>query len=97
MGRNNAHDVDLNRNFPNLDEFIYQYHQRIHRNNHLDIETFLALTSGNDCHNKPVGDNRRRKILPPLIHSFLVSTRNINSRFLDHAKSIRSLRQSSQR
>jgi carboxypeptidase E len=50
-GRANANDVDLNRNFPNLDEFIYEYnHYAKHRNNHLDLETFLALTSGKDCH-----------------------------------------------
>ena len=55
MGRTNANDVDLNRNFPNLNEFIQLYHQyRADRNNHLDIETFLTLTSGNDCHDQPV-------------------------------------------
>jgi len=55
MGRSNANNVDLNRNFPNLDEFMYEYnHYANHRNNHLDIETFLALTSGNDCHQNPV-------------------------------------------
>jgi carboxypeptidase E len=53
-GRTNANSVDLNRNFPNLDEFIYEYnHYAKHRNNHLDLETFLALTSGEDCHNQP--------------------------------------------
>ena len=55
VGRANANGVDLNRNFPNLDEFIYKYnHETKHRNNHLDFETFLALTTGKDCHNNPV-------------------------------------------
>lgn len=55
MGRSNANDVDLNRNFPNLNEFIQEYHHyQTDRNNHLDIETFLALTSGKDCHDQPV-------------------------------------------
>lgn len=55
MGRENANGVDLNRNFPNLDEFIFEYNQHAkHRNNHLDLETFRALTSGTDCHEKPV-------------------------------------------
>lgn len=50
VGRANANGVDLNRNFPNLDEFIYEYnHYAKHRNNHLDLETFLALTTGKDC------------------------------------------------
>jgi len=54
VGRGNAHGVDLNRNFPNLDAFIYEYnHHAKHRNNHLDLETFLALTSGTDCNKKP--------------------------------------------
>lgn len=53
VGRANANDVDLNRNFPNLDEFIYKYnHHANHKNNHLDMETFVALTSGTDCHDK---------------------------------------------
>ena len=55
VGRENANSVDLNRNFPNLDEFIFEYNQHAkHRNNHLDLETFVALTSGKDCHDKPV-------------------------------------------
>jgi len=54
VGRANANGVDLNRNFPNLDEFIYEYnHFANHRNNHLDIETFLSLTTGSDCHDNP--------------------------------------------
>lgn len=54
IGRANANNVDLNRNLPNLDEFIYQYnHYANHKNNHLDFETFLELTSGTDCHNNP--------------------------------------------
>lgn len=54
VGRANANGVDLNRNFPNLDEFIYEYNHYVnHRNNHLSIETFAALTSGTDCHDKP--------------------------------------------
>jgi carboxypeptidase E len=54
VGRTNANGVDLNRNFPNLDEFIYEYnHYTNHRNNHLDLETFLSLTTGNDCHDQP--------------------------------------------
>ena len=58
VGRTNANDVDLNRNFPNLDEFIYKYnHYANHKNNHLDMETFVALTSGSDCHEKPVGEH----------------------------------------
>ncbi len=55
VGRANANGVDLNRNFPNLDEFIFEYnHHAKHRNNHLDLETFVALTSGTDCNNKAV-------------------------------------------
>ena len=55
VGRANANNVDLNRNFPNLDEFIYAYnHKRKHRNDHLDIEIFRSSTKGNDCHGKPV-------------------------------------------
>lgn len=55
VGRENANNIDLNRNFPNLDGFIHLYkHYKNHRNNHLDIETFLALTSGTDCHDKAV-------------------------------------------
>ncbi|CAF0942709.1 unnamed protein product [Didymodactylos carnosus] len=51
-GRTNANNVDLNRNFPNLDEFIYRYnHYAHHRNNHLDMETFQTLTKGTDCGN----------------------------------------------
>lgn len=58
IGRTNANDVDLNRNFPNLDELIHRYkHYRNHRNHHLDMETFRAFTSGYDCQNKPVDDN----------------------------------------
>jgi carboxypeptidase E len=54
VGRANANGVDLNRNFPNLDEFIFEYNRHTkHRNNHLDLETFIELTSGNDCNNKP--------------------------------------------
>ncbi|CAF1465586.1 unnamed protein product [Adineta steineri] len=53
VGRPNANGVDLNRNFPNLDEFIYAYnHQANHRNNHLDLETFVSLTTGTDCHDQ---------------------------------------------
>ncbi len=59
MGRSNANNVDLNRNFPNLDEFMYEYnHYANHRNNHLDIEAFLELTSGTDCHKNPVKQKR---------------------------------------
>lgn len=55
MGRANGNDVDLNRNFPNLDEFIFKYnHHAKHRNNHLDFETFVSLTTGVDCHDKAV-------------------------------------------
>ena len=55
VGRANANGVDLNRNFPNLDEFIFEYNKHAkHRNNHLDLETFVELTSGSDCNGKPV-------------------------------------------
>lgn len=58
VGRANANGVDLNRNFPNLDEFIYEYnHHANHKNNHLDMETFVALTSGKDCHENAVGQD----------------------------------------
>jgi hypothetical protein len=45
-----------------LDEFIYEYnHYANHKNNHLDIETFLELTTGSDCHNNPVKDKFQKK------------------------------------
>ncbi|CAF4724445.1 unnamed protein product [Rotaria sp. Silwood1] len=53
-GRSNANNIDLNRNFPNLDEFMYEYkHNANYRNNHLDIEAFLSLVVGNDCQDNP--------------------------------------------
>lgn len=55
VGRKNANDVDLNRNFPDLDLFMYRYtHLPKHKNNHLDLETFQTLLSGKDCYNKTV-------------------------------------------
>ena len=55
MGRANAKYIDLNRNFPNLDKFIYAYnHHSRHKNNHLDIETFRLLLKDHDCMKKPV-------------------------------------------
>jgi murein tripeptide amidase MpaA len=74
VGRTNANGVDLNRNFPNLDEFIYEYnHYTNHRNNHLDLETFLSLTTGNDCHDQPVINLMPNKLI--FIFNFiLVST-----------------------
>lgn len=64
MGRTNANGVDLNRNFPDLDEFIYKYnHLANHRNNHLDFETFVELTKGKDCHNQPVIKLTKKKIM----------------------------------
>ncbi|CAF1485827.1 unnamed protein product [Adineta ricciae] len=54
MGRANANDIDLNRNFPNLDKFIYAYnHHSHHKNNHLDMETFRLLLKDHDCMKKP--------------------------------------------
>ena len=61
VGRTNANNVDLNRNFPNLNEFIHRYSQHLHhRNHHLDMETFRAFTDGLDCQNRAVRNNCHR-------------------------------------
>ncbi len=58
VGRAYANNVDLNRNFPNLDEFIFKYNQYAnHKNNHLDIEAFVELMAGKDCEDHEVKRN----------------------------------------
>jgi hypothetical protein len=88
VGRANANDVDLNRNFPDLDPFIYKYnHHRRHRNNHLDFETFRSLMADQDCENKSV---RMTSVSSNIFHYVprLVRNRNHRCRFLDYAKSL---------
>lgn len=58
MGRGNANNIDLNRNFPNLDSIIYLYDSFAYKNNHLDIEAFLELETGKDCENHTVKTKR---------------------------------------
>lgn len=98
IGRDNYNNVDLNRNFPDLDSFFFAYKQQnISRPTPFDREVEYELTRGYDCEGKQVNMSNKRQTKGLQIRrqfsSFIVSTRNESCHEMDPADSVRPLSQ----